>query len=115
MKLPGRESASIERRKVLEYLLSLDNPDGRSKARFFIRVGFDPADWLAFADARREHAFAHEVCAVNDSRHGTRYIADGPLETPSGRRPLVRTVWIIEHGTRAPRLVSAYPLKERRQ
>ncbi|MGD9893586.1 MAG: DUF6883 domain-containing protein, partial [Dehalococcoidia bacterium] len=28
----------------------------------------------------------------------------------NGRRPLVRTVWMIDAGTDAPRLISAYPI-----
>ena len=36
----------------------------------------------------------------------TRY---GDLEAPDGRRPLVRTVWILAKGSAEPRLVTAYP------
>jgi hypothetical protein len=34
------------------------------------------------------------------------------IETPGGRMPAVRTVWIVDHGTTAPRLVTAYPRDE---
>ena len=43
-----------------------------------------------------------------------RYAIDGPLESPDGRNPLVRTVWMLEKGSTAPRLITAYPLEERR-
>lgn len=36
-------------------------------------------------------------------------ICEGELETPSGRRLGVRTIWIIDRGQERPRLVTAYP------
>jgi hypothetical protein len=32
------------------------------------------------------------------------------METPDGRKPVVRSVWFIEHGSQTPRFVTAYPL-----
>ena len=46
-----------------------------------------------------------------DSAYGTRYAVDGPLETPDGRNPLVRTVWIVDKGSARPRLITAHPLE----
>jgi hypothetical protein len=40
---------------------------------------------------------------------GEKYVLEGLLETPGGKRPPVRTVWIIDAGLTAPRLVTAYP------
>jgi len=42
---------------------------------------------------------------------GFRYTVEGKLETPSGRRPRVRTVWQLDKNSVAPRLISAYPLE----
>ena len=36
---------------------------------------------------------------------------DGPLRVPDQRRPRVRTVWQIDAGGSAPRLITAYPLE----
>ena len=44
-----------------------------------------------------------------ESAHGGKYILDGRIETPSGKRPIVRTVWIVDRGVEMPRLVTAYP------
>jgi Domain of unknown function (DUF6883) len=38
----------------------------------------------------------------------------GSMVSPDGRNPLMRTVWILEKGEDAPRLVTAYPLQEAR-
>ena len=41
--------------------------------------------------------------------YGQRYIIDFPLEW-RGKRPLIRSGWIIEHGIDIPRLTTCYPL-----
>ena len=40
MKLPYAAKARVERKKIVEYLLSFSHPDGSSKAEFFSRFGF---------------------------------------------------------------------------
>ena len=44
--------------------------------------------------------------------HGLKYILEGKMETPSGRSPTVRTIWIVDRGAETPRLVTAYPSKD---
>ncbi len=61
------------------------------------------------------HVVEHEVADSQYSPVGTRYTVAGKLTTPQGRRPLVRTVWVMEAGNVVPRLVSAYPLARRRE
>ena len=108
MKLPRAGQAVVQEAKITTYLLSETHPVG--KAGFFLRFGFHPGNWQVLADAFRAHALEHEVSATQDSPHGTRNFVEGPLNTPQGRRPLVRTVWIVDKGAELPRLVSAYPL-----
>ena len=34
-----------------------------------------------------------------DSPHGWKYVVDGRIESPSGKAPVVRTIWIVDaHG-----------------
>jgi len=49
---------------------------------------------------------------VVESRYGKRYSVDGVIETPDKRqpRPNLRTVWILETGSNAPRLITAHPI-----
>ena len=42
---------------------------------------------------------------------GPRYEVEGELLAPDGRRPRVRTVWQVDTGQIAPRLITAYPLE----
>lgn len=50
---------------------------------------------------------------TEETPFGTRYVIEGPLIAPNGRELQIRTVWFIEEGSRAPRFVTAYPLKWR--
>lgn len=111
MTLPNADRARVEQSKIVEYLLNREHPDGGSKARFFERFGFQRSEWRRLADALRRQGRGSEVTAVEESSHGTRYVVEGSMETPTGERPLVRTVWIVEHDRpeRTPRLVTAYP------
>lgn len=110
MKLPNAHLAIVDRDKIVSYLLNPTHRYGASKARFFGGFGFRPDDWEAFARALQEHGQQNEVSAETETGFGPRYEVDGPLNAPDGRTPRVRTVWQIDHGEVAPRLITAYPL-----
>jgi hypothetical protein len=109
VKLAYAAKARVERKKVVEYLLSFTHPDGSSKARFFSRFGFRVEEWEVLARALKKHGRQHNVSGSVKSAYGTRHSIDGPLETPNGRNPRVRTVWILTKRSRAPRLITAHP------
>jgi hypothetical protein len=111
VRLPNCEQAIVAREKITEYLLSTVHEDGASKAGFFARFGFSPEAWEAVAQALREHACAHDVAGVTTNEHGTRYRIEGTIDAPDGRRPYVRSIWIIEPEGDTPRFVTAYPLR----
>ena len=46
------------------------------------------------------------------SPHGQKYVLDGRIESANGQTAVVRTIWIVDRGQDAPRLVTAYPNKE---
>ncbi|MCH6558627.1 MAG: hypothetical protein IH803_10510 [Nitrospirae bacterium] len=112
MKLPYADQLRVEREKILDYLLCSTHPDGGSKAEFFGRFGFQVEQWESLAESLRLHGTTHAVVKMVESAFGTRYGVDGPLTSPDGRTPLVRTVWILEKGTTIPRLITAYPLED---
>ena len=109
MRLPLADGAVLPREKIKQYLLSLDHPVGRFKARFFLRFGFTADAWEALAKALKDHALTHDVAEVVDSAFGSKYIVEGALDTPGTARPRIRVVWHMGHGSSAPRLVTAYP------
>src|SRR5512147_1449686 len=110
MKLPHAANARVERKKIAEYLLSSSHPDGSAKARFFTRFGFSSRDWKVFAEALRKHGRSYDVRSSSASRYGIRYSVDGSMETPDGRNPNVRTVWILSKRSKSPRLITAHPV-----
>lgn len=107
--MPNADQAIVDRKKVTEYLLSRVHPDGYNKALFFARFGYTLEKWKAFAESLCNHGSTHEVVEMAECAYGTRYSVDGPIETPDGRNPNVRTVWMIEKGTTIPRLITAHP------
>ena len=114
MKLPNVEKAVVTKGKITEYLLSREHWTGRGKERFFSQFGFRPSAWRILADALVKHAAANEVESVEKTVFGEKYIIEGEIETPSGRRPVVRAVWFIGKGESIPQFVTAYPVERRK-
>ncbi len=100
----------IEEQKVRQYLLNTDHPDGGSKARFFIRHGFDPSGWRTFARAIRNHAMLFPVKSEQKTPFGTKYVIEGFLETPKFNKVLIRSVWMIRINEQNPILITVYPI-----
>jgi len=70
--------------------------------------------WYKVAPRRRRRfGKAGRSIRTNDETfatvHGQKFVLEGELEGPSGRRLRVRTIWIIDRGQERPRLVTAYP------
>lgn len=112
MHLPNATCAIIPEKKLRAYLLDPGHQDNGGKAEFFFRFGFSAEEPGRFAQALLSHAVNTEVSRVATGYdESLRYILDGPLETPRGHTPLVRSVWVIERNQTLPRFVTAYPAK----
>ena len=112
MKLPNAEAAVVERAMIEGYLLNVAHRFGASKARFFTHFGFRLEAWEQLAQALLEHGQKHELKRTRKTGFGPRYEVEGKLNCPNGRRPLVRSVWQMDEGEIAPRLITAYPLED---
>jgi len=112
VKLPNGDLAIVEREKIVAYLLNARHPDNGGKAAFFQKLGFERDGWAAFATALRTLAVTGAIARTVESVHGTKHVVDGRMQTPRGRSPMVRRVWIVDRGVEAPRLVTAYPREE---
>ena len=113
MKLPNVKNAIVEKAKIMDYLLNMEHQLGGSKARFFKEFGFGMDDWEAFKKAIMEVALENDIISEKRSPFGLRFEVDGVLNTPSGLKPRIRTVWQQDHGANAPRLITAYPLEKK--
>jgi len=112
MNLPNAENAKVEKEKITGYLLNASHPYGSSKASFFTRFGFSVEGWEAFAERLRDQGSNYPVSRLTETIFGPRYTVDGKIVTPDVRNPTIRTVWQMDHGELAPRLITAYPLEE---
>jgi hypothetical protein len=82
--LPNGEGARVDRSKITDYLLALSHPDGRSKAEFFLKFGFDADQWNVLAEALRAVGTSNPVTSATQSKYGLRYTVDGVLRAPDG-------------------------------
>ena len=114
MRLRNADRATVDRSKVVEYLLNTAHPDNGGKAQFFASLGFSVAEADALIAALRVVGVAGTVVEHTTSEHGEKYVVDGVLAPHTGDRGqrAVRTIWIVDRGADTPRLVTAYPGKE---
>jgi len=110
VKLPHRDNVLISREKLVQYILSEAHALGRFKAKFFQGIGFDKTNVHLLEECLRNIAKSEEVKATSSSPYGTKYVIDGEVKTPSGKRVKLRTIWIIEKREVQPRFVTTYPV-----
>ncbi len=110
MQLPNARFAYVPLPKLTAYLLSETHAVGRAKARFFCEMGFCKEHPDMLMRALLEVAETGEVRSVVETPYGMKYVVDGALPTPVGKRVHIRTVWIVETGRERPRFVTAYPV-----
>lgn len=92
------------------YLLDVDHPEGGAKARFFLARGFDLSAPDAFIEALLAHRQSRHLVSETSGRFGVKRVYEGPLATPDGANPLVRSVWQRGKGDTIQLLVTAYPI-----
>ncbi|NJN74615.1 MAG: hypothetical protein HC799_18385 [Limnothrix sp. RL_2_0] len=110
MKLPNGKNAVIDIRKLTDYCLNLEHTSGKHKARLF-RAKLD-----FFAQNAEVLVKALQIVAVDGDaklgrldRFGQRYTIDFEF-TWQNRSAMLRSGWIIEHGSDRPRLTTCFPL-----
>ena len=109
MKVPFAENAVVDLRKLSDYLLDSDHIEGRHKAILW-RAALE----ISAENAQEVSTFLLEAVRSNDARvgklddYGQRYTVDFVLEW-RGKSAIIRSGWIICHGSNVPRLTTAYP------
>lgn len=109
MKLPNREKAYVPREKLLGYLLSETHPVGKSKAKFFRKLGFNETNVDKLEQSLLSIARINEVEGIKEIPYGINYIIKGTIKLPKRKSFTVKTVWFIELGKTNPRFVTAIP------
>lgn len=97
-------------RKLRDYCLNPLHDEGKHKARLFaaaLSMTADDAEDLR--EVLLQVVKTHEAQLGRRDEYGQRYIVDFMLEW-RGQRAMLRSGWIIEHGSDTPRLTTCYPL-----
>ena len=114
MDLPNRHLAYVPQEKITRYLLNLNHPKGWGKAQEFRKRGYHESNADALIRDLIEVARNWPVSEVEPTQYGTKYIIYGVIQPPMGAGLLILSVWQIDHGYSAPRLLSAYPQEPER-
>lgn len=110
MKVPEAEHAVVDIRKLRDYCLNSTHARGKHKARLFVAMlGITADDAQELRSVLLEAVRTHDAQLGRRDAFGQRYKVDFELVW-HGRRATVRTAWIIEHNSDAPRLTSCFPL-----
>jgi hypothetical protein len=109
MTLPNAAAATIAADKLRDYLLNIEHPRGRTKARLLLLMGFSPDRWEELERALRIEHLTQDVSSSNQTEYGTRFTIVAPLTGPLHRKILFRSVWQIDLGDTAARLITMYP------
>ena len=109
MTLPNSDRATVDPRKVRDYLLSEAHPVGRFKSSFFISFGYTDDQWELLRDDLLTLARTGQAVPGKPSAFGRMFEVNGILKAPSGRSVELKTIWMIRENEDAPHFVTAYP------
>jgi hypothetical protein len=102
--------AEIDIRKLRDYCLNPLHDEGKHKARVFAAaLGMTATDAESLRDILLEVVKTHDAQVGYQDAYGQRYVVDFLLDW-RGRQAMVRSGWILEHGSDIPRLTSCYIL-----
>jgi hypothetical protein len=110
LRVPYADHAEVSIRKLRDYCLSPLHDEGKHKARVFASVlGMTAADAEPLRELLLKAVQTQEAQIGFRDAFGQRYAVDVLVEW-SGKRAMVRSGWILEHGSDIPRLTSCYVL-----
>jgi len=105
--LPHRANAHVDDAKLGYYMDEARRADTGSKVGIFRGIlGF--MDGESARAALVSHAQTHEAFVMRQNEHGVIWNVIGPMSGPSGRTTIMRTGWIIHHGSRTPVNTTAF-------
>ncbi len=110
--IPGANQAVIPMGKIVGYALNSSHPVGKDKARVFAALGFTAENADALVAQILEKLPTLPAAEGKVSQYGKTFNVDVPVVGSLGSG-VVRTGWILESGSIAPRLVTMFVLKEK--
>lgn len=110
MKLPNPALAIIDRKKLSDYCLNLEHPDGQHKARVFktaLGISLENVEELRLA--LLEAIQVNEAIIDKSNQYGQKYVVDFTM-IRAQQQATIHSVWIVKHSEDFARLVTCYVL-----
>lgn len=108
MRMPGGDTAIVDREKLVGYCLNPEHPRGKHKARVFAAVlGFTADNVEDLRAALLVAAATADAHPGTSDQFGTRYVLECEIIGPRGAG-VVKTSWIVRRGESTPRLTSCF-------
>ena len=110
MLIPHAERAQVDIHKLFYYCLNPKHDEGKHKARLFAAaLGMTAEAAPELCRALLTMIKTHNAELGLEDKYGQRYTVDFIMEW-GGQEALIRSGWIVEHGSDIPRLTTCYPL-----
>jgi hypothetical protein len=112
MQLPNAERAVIDIKKLRDYCLNPNHPEGKHKARVFLeKLAFKADDAELLRELIMEEIVKGEATEQPSTPYGRRFIVDFQVTRKEKLVVMfatIRTAWIIRNDEDFPRLTSCF-------
>jgi hypothetical protein len=110
MTLPHAENAVVDIRKLRDYCLNSGHDEGKHKAILFAAaLDMTAEDAEELREVLLQMVKTHDAQLGRRDVYGQRYTVDFLLRRQP-KEAMIRSGWILEHGSDCPRLTTCYPL-----
>ncbi|MES2928519.1 MAG: hypothetical protein V4843_16970 [Pseudomonadota bacterium] len=107
--LPNAGKAVIDPNKLTSYALNPLHPVGGNKARVFESVlGYNQSNADQLIGKIQQGVLTNPAVLGKADQFGQRFTVDMSITGPNGNIAVVRTGWVFDPGSTAPRLATAY-------
>jgi hypothetical protein len=110
MKITDIYNIIIEEKKNDEYLLNKTHNEGKSKAIFFEKHGYDLSNKDFFISELLELLKKYEIIKIVNTDFGIKYIVDGEIFSKINKTIKIKTIWFVTLKENNARLVTTYPI-----
>ena len=110
MKLPNPELAIIDLKKLSDYCLNPEHPDGQHKARVFkaaLGISLENVEELRLASL--EAIQVNEAITDKSNQYGQKYVVNFTI-VRAQQQATIHSVWIVKHNENFARLITCYIL-----
>ena len=112
MKLPNAERAIVDIKKLRDYTLNPNHPEGKHKARVFLeKLNLKADDAERLRKLIMEAVLTEEATQQQPTSYGQRFVVDFQVKWEEKyvvTHVMIRTAWMIRNDEDFPRLTSCF-------